>query len=76
MRGKSAKDRRRLEAEARNGKYGQLTTQQKLDQLPANGANRQRAKLTAKLEKDAENKRADASLKQAEKAAKAEGKKK
>jgi hypothetical protein len=50
MRGKAAKDQRRADADVRQAKYNNLTTQQKLDQLPADGANKQRAKLLARLE--------------------------
>ena len=42
---------RRKQAEARQAEYDQLSTQQKLDRLPANGAKRQRARLEASLNK-------------------------
>ena len=40
----------RAEAEARQAESDKLTTQQKLDRLPATGANRQRARYMAALE--------------------------
>lgn len=50
MRGSTARDRRREEAKVRLDKYNKLTTQQKIDILPADGAAKQRAKLLARLE--------------------------
>lgn len=45
------KDERRKQAEARQAEYDKLTLQQKIERLPANGAAKQRAKLTALLDK-------------------------
>ena len=46
---KAIKEERRKQAELDNAEYNKLTTQQKLDRLPINGAKKQRAKLEAKL---------------------------
>ena len=43
---------RRNQAMQRQAAYDELTTQQKLDKLPATGATRQRERLTAKLAKE------------------------
>jgi len=46
---KAIKEERRKQAELDNAEYNKLTTQQKLDRLPINGAKKQRAKLETKL---------------------------
>jgi len=54
MRGKSEKERRQNEATERKAAYDKLTTRQKLERLPTDGSKKQRARLTAKLEKETE----------------------
>ena len=44
----SRKLRRQKEAKIRQAAYDKLSIQEKLNRLPANGANRQRAKLNKK----------------------------
>ena len=45
------KAQRKVEAEQRQADYDSLSTQEKLNGLPENGANKQRARLTATLNK-------------------------
>jgi len=47
------RDSRRKEAEARLEEYNKLSTQEKLNRLPTNGAVKQRARLEAALNKPA-----------------------
>lgn len=49
---KSIREGLRKAAEARQAESDKLTTQQKLDKLPENGAKRQRARYLALLEKE------------------------
>lgn len=65
---------RRKRAEERNAEYNKLTLQQKLEKLPTNGANRQRAKLQAAIQAAAEKVQAE-KLATAEKAKAKENKK-
>lgn len=46
---KQIRSERRKDAEQRQEEYSKLTSQQKLDQLPINGAAKQRAKLEDQL---------------------------
>jgi len=49
---KAIRARRSLAAESRQADYDTLTTQQKIDHLPKDGAKKQRAKLTLRLEEE------------------------
>jgi hypothetical protein len=48
------RNRKRKEADIRNGKYEVLSVKDKLASLPVDGAKRQRAKLNALLVKESE----------------------
>jgi hypothetical protein len=54
MNGRNRKDERRKEAFAREEAWGKLPTAEKLKRLPHDGANRQRARYTEQLKREAD----------------------
>jgi hypothetical protein len=68
--GRANKDRRREEAFAREAAFNKLSLADKLKGLPPEGAQRQRARYTALLNKQIESQSAQAKKQQTKKAAK------
>lgn len=74
LNGKANKDRRREEAFAREAAYRSKSLTERLKGLPAEGAERQRARLTKAIEAQAEKQKAQAEKPKGEKKQKATAK--
>lgn len=64
---KQMREEKRKQAEARKAEYDKLSVQEKLDRLPEGKCNRQRARYTSILQKEAEKKAVAAEAKKEKK---------